>query len=399
MQIIKYLYSIDSDRQLCQDIHVNLAYRWFLRLSLEDKIPDHSALTKIRHRLGERIFELVFTEIVKQCQKAGLVKGKQIVTDGTLIDADASIDSIVERTPSVEKHSTKKRTSFETHVSTTDPDASLVGRPGVKARLYYKAHISADGSSRVVTDCHVTTGATHECTIFQDRVGHQTKTFGIKPIEWLADAGYGHGPAYEFLRSRRITAYIPLRDKKLGRGKYAPTEGFKFNRSENTYTCPMGHTMYPHKNDRGMTRYVIRDKKCIGCPLVESCFKKHLIKGRMGKRIQRSDYQDHFDSLHRRMPTRNFKRKLAERSWKIEGINAELKDNHGLRRANYRGRVNMQIQVYLIATVFNLKLLAKAKDLMNLIDVLIRNFIFGDFFSRFDVSALGGEKKSQFLAA
>lgn len=405
MQIIKYLYNIDSDRQLCQDIHVNLAYRWFLRMSLEDKIPDHSALTKIRNRLGETIFESVFTEIVRQCQKAGLVKGKQLVTDGTLIDADASVDSIVERNPTPKdqevagKKPKKKKVSIETHVSTTDPDSSMVGRPGIRKRLYYKAHISADGSSRVITDCHVTTGATHECTIFKDRVDYQTEKFNLDPKEWLADAGYGHGPTYEFLKSKKITAYIPLRDKKLGRGKHAPTEGFEFNRKENTYTCPMGHKMYPNKNSNGFTRYVIREKKCVGCPMFETCFKDVKLKGRISKRIQRADHQDHFDSLHRRMPTPNFKKKWGERSWKIEGINAELKDNHGLRRANYRSRANVQIQVYLISTVFNLKCLAKTKETAKLIIILIRNFIFGEGFPNFEIFGAIDRKNSPKVAA
>jgi len=95
MQVIKYLYGITSDRQLCADIHVNLAYRWFLRLSIEEKVPDHSSLTNIRDRLGDNVFKEAFEKIVEQCQKAGLMKGKQMLTDDTLIEANASLNSLV----------------------------------------------------------------------------------------------------------------------------------------------------------------------------------------------------------------------------------------------------------------------------------------------------------------
>ena len=170
MQILKYLYGIPSDRQLCDEVHVNMAYRWFLNLSIEDKEPDHSSMTKIRDRLGEELFQTVFERIVLQCKKVGLIAGKQMVSDATLIEADAAKDSLVlelkynTNTLQVEP----ERISKTTHVSKTDPDA------------------------------HVTTGAQHECKILHGRVDYQIKRFKIQPKEWLADRGYGHGPTYDF---------------------------------------------------------------------------------------------------------------------------------------------------------------------------------------------------------
>jgi transposase len=97
MQVISYLYGIDSDRQLCEEIQVSLAYRWFLGLNLEDEVPDHSSLTRIRDRYGEEVFKEVFERIVEQCQKKGLVEGKKVIADATLIKADASLDSMAKR--------------------------------------------------------------------------------------------------------------------------------------------------------------------------------------------------------------------------------------------------------------------------------------------------------------
>jgi transposase len=87
MQIIGYLYGIRSERQLCEEIQVNLAYRWFVGFSLEDEIPDHSSLTKIRNRLGERTYREIFERIVERCKESGLVRGDQIISDSTYVVA------------------------------------------------------------------------------------------------------------------------------------------------------------------------------------------------------------------------------------------------------------------------------------------------------------------------
>ena len=72
MMLVKHLNGISSDRQLCDEIHVNLAYRWFCRLSIEDRVPDHSSLSRTRDRLGEDVFMKAFENVVAQCRKAGL---------------------------------------------------------------------------------------------------------------------------------------------------------------------------------------------------------------------------------------------------------------------------------------------------------------------------------------
>lgn len=82
MQLVGYLYGIDSDRRLCEEVHFNLAYRWFCRLSLKDEVPDHSSFSKIRDRCGEKIHEQVFHGIVKLCQQHGL--GVDLETDDGL---------------------------------------------------------------------------------------------------------------------------------------------------------------------------------------------------------------------------------------------------------------------------------------------------------------------------
>ena len=100
MQLLAYFFGMMSERQLCKDIHDNLAYRWFCRLAIQDDVPDHSSLTRIRDRLGKDIVEAVFRQIVKQCQEKGLVKQEcRVMTDATLIAADASLNSLVHQDP------------------------------------------------------------------------------------------------------------------------------------------------------------------------------------------------------------------------------------------------------------------------------------------------------------
>ena len=153
MELVAYLFGITKDRRLCEGIHCNLAYRWFCHLSPDDGVPDHSSLTRIRDRLGEEVVESVFREIVELCRKKGLVNDEcRVMTDATLIAADAALDSLVHndpeqareeadalrgRTKTVDRPASRK-ISNQTHTSHTDPDASLAQKRGTPRQLKYK---------------------------------------------------------------------------------------------------------------------------------------------------------------------------------------------------------------------------------------------------------------------
>lgn len=370
MQIIAYLYGIRSDRQLCEDIQYNLAYRWYLGYPLDEATPDHSTLTRARDRFGEATFQKIFERVINECKKVGLVKGIQIVSDATLVKANASTKSMVSRDDVNSNMSKKKNESAstiqqkstnKTHISKTDPDSSCVSRSGYGGKLYHKVHTSIDGGSRVITDCYVTTGGAHECNILRGRIDHQKKRLKLPIQEVLADSGYGHGPTYQHFKNRGIKTYIPLRDEKLGRGKNGPNKHFIFDRKNNRYKCPMGHWMLPHKPTIGTTRYRITEGKCLNCPIRTKCFPDP--EAQHSRYVNRSHFQDEFDAVRRRMKSKLFKRRMRQRSWKVEGIFAEAKTFHGLARARYRGRSKMQIQAYIVATVQNLKRLMTKKGL------------------------------------
>jgi len=288
VQLVGYLFGIKSDRQLCRDIHLNLAYRWFCRLPLQVSVPHHSSLTRIRDRLGEDKYRLIFERMLGRWRNSGLVEGKRIITDATLIDADASMNSLEERedgdpdAKELKKYNKryhdfqhgrrKRRVSNQTHVSRTDADASMVYRRSSGGGLKYKVHYCADAKSRIITDCHTTTGSSHEGPILPPRIDYLCDTIGLPVRELIADRGYGRGPTYSALRKRKIRSYIPLHDVKFGQGKLTPSD-FIYQSKQDRYVCPQGRYLYPYeKLDHGIIkRYRVTGGHCRQCPKKDSC--------------------------------------------------------------------------------------------------------------------------------
>ena len=103
MLVIGYCFGIRSERRLCEEVHLNLAYRWFCQLGLEDKIPDHSTFSKNRHgRFREsETFRHVFEAVLRRCMSEGLVGGEGFAVDASVIKADANRANVT--TPEVPK--------------------------------------------------------------------------------------------------------------------------------------------------------------------------------------------------------------------------------------------------------------------------------------------------------
>jgi hypothetical protein len=252
-----------------------------------------------------------------------------------------------------------KKLSNATHVSKTDPDASLSGKNGEYKALNYKTHHMIDADSRVIIDCHITTGADSETKTVLERIEAVKNNLNIIPKEMIADRGYGSGENLTKLKDKEIKTNIPLWNNRLGRSFWKEIEGFAYDEDKIQMTCPVGHLM---KRIQATTQdsynFSLPTKTCKACPLREKCLSENQKNNYRGKLIKISKYQSIYNEVQTQSMTSEFVTKLRERMWKMEGIFAEAKSHHGMRKARYRGRSKMQTQVYIISTVQNLKRLA-----------------------------------------
>lgn len=365
MVLIEYFYNVDSDRQLCEEIGYNLAYRWYCRLSLEDEVPHHSSMTRIRDRLGEETFKTLFLRVIELCQEKGLAKAQKVVTDGTWVKANAAINSLVKKGPDGgpeksddgdqsggSKSILGKKFSNNTHVSKTDPEATLSGKADEPKTLRYKVHGTADAESRVILDCHVTTGSVHDCKPYIGRIDAIEKNLGCQIIEASADRGYGTGENLQYLKGKGIESFIPRFHRDTG--EKVNREETPYDISSDEFRCKEGNCLVQRgKEKNGNLFYRPEIGSCEACASKQWCVIK-----RHGIRVS-PYHQVHYETQVRE-PTEQFRQKMGERQWKIEGLWAEAKGQHGLSRAKYRGRSKMQIQAYLTSTVQNLKRLMAA---------------------------------------
>jgi transposase len=370
MLLVAYLYNITSDRRLCEEVRYNLAYRWFCRLSLEDDIPDHSSLSRIRDRYGEEVFETVFRRIVTLCKEKGLVaQESHVMTDATLIAADASLNSLIHNDPKeAEKEavaqqgnrglrdsSSARRVTNQTHTSRTDPDATLAQKEGTPRQLKYKVHQSIDAGSRVILDTEVTTGARHDNQPYLSQLQRIRDRYQIAIREATADRGYGSAAIIRTLQGQGMTAYIPLWSGRVGNSKYLKGE-LVYDKKRDRFRCPRGKYLTPNPAIcANQKRYVSSSVDCQHCPRRPTCPTEARKKAPSKRYVRRSLDQDLFEEVQARMQQPVFREKLSERMWKVEGLFAEAKQNHGLSRARYRGRSKVQIQAYLSAMAQNLK--------------------------------------------
>ena len=397
MQIVAYMYGIDSDRRLCEEVHLNMAYRWFTRIPIEEKVPDHSSLSRTLTRLGKDFFDDVFDRILEQCRSIGLLKGERLMTDASLFEANASPDSLVKidnvidinepakkkdsrtsatkkpaeenaekgKASAAESSKPKKKTSVTnaTHISKTDPNAKIVSKAGTSnKRLYYKTHHTADADSRVITDCFVTPGNTGDNCPTEERLTMQMFKYGFKVEEFLADRFYGNGEFYKFLDNLNITAYIPIRRESFNQG-HGSNIGFSYDKTKDTYTCKQGHVLTPYKNPVGAAgnTYVYRmlGGHCKTCPIKDNCLSgKGQLKDKT-KKINRNINEEYINKAKEHSTTSEFKAHVHERFWKMEGLFAEGKENHCLKRAKYRGIDKVQVQVKMSSIVQNMKRILK----------------------------------------
>lgn len=358
MMLVKHLYGIKSNRSLVKEIRYNLAYNWFCGFILTDDIPHHASLSNIKKRFEVDMFEKFFLSIIEQCREMGLINSNSVMTDSTLFQANASLssmklkeskDNVVTEDKSVRK---KRKLSNKTHLSYSDPDATLAFKKGTVRSLKYKAHICGDSNSRVITAIEVTTGAVHDSQTYIGQLNYLKDKINIDLHEAIADSAYGSGELLTSLKEMNIKTNIPLFSSRSGSAKQSQLQDFKFNKQENHFICPEGKILKACNSKTETIYYVSKTSDCKGCPLKETC---QATKKANAKVVTRNIYSELYEQIRADMETDWFKEKMYQRMWKIEGVMNEIKNYHGLNRAHYRGLDNVKIQGYMAAIAINIK--------------------------------------------
>ena len=259
MLLLGYLYGIDSERRLEQEVRVNIAYRWFLGIDLDEPVPDHSTFSQLRRRKfnGAALFEELFDEVVRKCIEHGLIDGKLLLTDSTHVRANARNDVLervaVEAEPSAylqrlneqavkdgvyPKHRKEKKKAYKELVkSPADPDAGFMKRTGKPLGFYYLSHQTCDARHGLITDVHTTPGNVPDSTVHSERIKRQIAVFGFKPEAVCADSAYDSSEIHKDMLDMGIRTYIPKRNlPKPASGVFSEAD-FIYDRESDTLTC------------------------------------------------------------------------------------------------------------------------------------------------------------------
>ncbi len=373
LMVAGFFAGITQDRKLMREAQVNLAIRWFAGYRLDEQLPDHSSLTRIRQRLGEEMFRYIFQRVVGQCVTAGLVSGETIHIDPTLIRADVSWESLT--TEYVEKvirenigNEGDARCDENDHGdiisnkgkpkkrSKTDPEATLATSSRTcRMEPSYKQHTAVDDASGVIVDVKTTTGEASEGKELIEQIQRVEQTTGKKVEKVTADAGYAHSTNYQSLEERRIDAVIPPQRENTHSAKI-PLRRFKYDGRHKVVRCPGGKILRRSSQTEKGWIYRASAQDCNKCPLRARCISPQA-------KVRIVLIVDGYESLLRAR-RRHRKKDMKDREiytrhrYLVEGIHGEEKTQHGLRRAARRGLANVAIQVYLTAIVVNLKRLA-----------------------------------------
>ncbi len=380
MLIVGYVFAIRSERALCREVQLNLAYRWFCGLGIEDDIPDHSAFSRARNARfrDSDIFRLVFERVVGTCIAAGLVGGEGFAVDASLIQADANkhrsipgaewnkdIDpeqahgAVKEYLATLDDPAYGAASSVTPKfVSPSDPAAQWTGALRNAAFFAYADNYLIDVKFGIIMDVEASRAIRQaEVGASQTMIERTEASFGIKP-EWLAaDTAYGSAANLDWLVYRQgIAPHVPVIDKSQRDDGTFNREDFTFDKERNVYICPAGKSLATTGrlvNDGETTLlYFASVLDCRVCPLRARCCPRT-----PARRVPRSIYEEAREVARGLAKTKAFEQSRRDRK-KIEMLFAHLKRILRLGRLRLRGPAGAQFEFTLAAIAQNLRKLA-----------------------------------------
>jgi transposase len=299
MLIVGYCYGIRSERRLCEEVSLNLAYRWFCRLDLDDAVPDHSTFSKNRHgRFRDSdLLRMVFERVVGICLSAGLIRGDGFAVDASVIEADASryhgiepakIDwNTVERpTRAVREYvdaldgaeGLEEGRKAPKVISPSDPASAWTAKANKRVQFGYGLNYLIDNEHAIIVDVEPTPARTFDEVRSTVTMLERTKArLGIRPKRLAADTAYGTGKFLGWLVDQEIEPHIPVWDKGNRDDGTLSRSDFVFDVERDQFTCPAGKVLKQFHRTYAIPRsgvtsdgtrlYRASKRDCDVCPL------------------------------------------------------------------------------------------------------------------------------------
>ena len=269
MLIVGYCFGIRSERRLCEEVHLNLAYRWFCRLGLDGEVPDHSTFSKNRHgRFRDSdLLRRLFETVLQRCIAEGLVGGEGFAVDASLIQAEASDRTRVEGTAglppdaagrAVEEYlavlddaafgaATEVSPKF---IAPADPATRWTAAHRGPAFFAYSANYLIDTDNAIIVDVEATTAIRQaEMTAAKRMVERSITHFDLYPERLIGDSAYGSAEMLKWLvHEHGIEPHIPVFDKSQRTDGTFSRDAFTYDHMRDCYICPAGKELRKAKN-------------------------------------------------------------------------------------------------------------------------------------------------------
>ncbi|MGA8423116.1 MAG: IS1182 family transposase [Pseudolabrys sp.] len=376
MLIVGYCYGLRSERRLTQEVELHLAYRWFCRLDLDDKVPHHSTFSENRlHRFRESdVFRHIFERVVVACMAAGLVKGEGFAVDASVMEANASRyhgkapDEIAwaepeRQTRAVKEYLAALQADAEANpdrkppkvISPSDPCSAWTAKANKRVQFGYGLNYLIDIENTVIVDVEATPARTYdEVAATKTMIERTDKRLGLKPKRLAADTAYGTGKFLGWLIGAGITPHIPVWDKSTREDGTLSRSDFRWDKRRGVYIRPNNKVLHTSGTVHKGRTLLYRASKldCDVCALKARCCPKQL-----ARKIPRDVHEEARDVARQLMGTKAFLRSRDERK-RVEMRFAHLKIHHGFERMRLRGLSGARDEFHLAAIVQNLKTLA-----------------------------------------
>jgi len=390
--LIGFLFGIESERRIEREIDVNMAYRWFLGIDLDEHVPDHSTISQLRRRKfnGTDLFRKLFERVLSLCIEKELVDGKLILTDSTHMKANASRKSEVtvlvekeaawymerldryeeierERLEQTGKIKPKRNrgarktepTQVEKTISATDPEAGFLKRPGKPNGMHFLDHQSVDAKNGIIVDVAVTPGNTTDAAPYLDRIEYMENHIGLEIEAVGVDSAYDVSLVHQELSEKGIQLIAPINNETPKYKAELEKSDFTYSKDEDTFICPQDKLLPLRRLQRSESNisreYRTDPKDCKNCPIKDKC----LSASQTYRRIQVNIFEDAVKRNHAGDGTPEHREILKLRQIWCEGRFAAQKAGHNLRQTLRWGLEAAETHCLLSATALNLKRMIK----------------------------------------